>query len=532
MSEYLHLIPKPLLDDFINDNVVPFVGAGFSKNAKLPENMTMPDWKELGEKIASKISDFEYLNPIDSFSVYEKEFSRSKLIEILSQELHINEIETSKTYVAFCDLFYDVICTTNFDFLLEDTLQELRRPSSIITNEEKLSINIKNSTKLIKIHGDFNNPQNMVITENDYDLFLSNNKLLSTYLSNLFITKTIFLVGYSFDDYDIRNIWQIINDRLGKLKRFAYCVMVDASKSEIAKFERRNIKVINLPGRKKDYPKILECFFKEIKEYISGEKALVSNDNKVKKELLLPNKINKICYVAAPHQILSQLKEYVFPSLINISIIPTILDDVLYPTDNWLIKSELLIQKARIALVDISQDNSNVNWEINTLYKYNKDIIFISNIKYSKLLKHSEYANMKLVFYKQLDDKDFLEELKYIFNSIVVNEVILEKKESQKLFENKEYNKAALLVLRELEEKIRTSKIFDVPYSFSFNNLLYQLYDMKVLSIDFEMLKECINLRNQLIHNACLITRANAKRIINFAEIVTDDINKAEKSKQ
>lgn len=531
MSEYLSLIPKPLLDDFINDNVVPFVGAGFSKNAKMPYNISMPDWKELGEKVAFNINDFEYLNPIDSFSVYEKEFSRSKLIEILSQELHINEIEPSETYISFCDLFYDTICTTNFDFLLEDTLQELRRPSSVITNEEKLSINFKNSTKLIKIHGDFNNPQNMVITENDYDLFLSNNKLLSTYLSNLFITKTIFLVGYSFDDYDIRNIWQIINDRLGKLKRFAYCVMVDANKSEIAKFERRNIKVINLPGKKKDYPKILECFFKEIKEFISGKKELVSNDNKVKKELLLPDKINKICYVAAPHQILSQLKEYVFPSLNDISITPTILDDVLYPTDNWLVKSELLIQKSRIALVDISQENSNVDWEINTLYKYNKNIIFISNIKSSKLLKFSESSNTHQIFYKQLDDDDFLEELKHVFNSMLVNELILEKKESQRLFDNKEYDKAALLALSELEDKIRTSKIFDVPYNFSFNNLLYQLYDMNVLSIKFEMLKDCINLRNQLIHNSCTITRANAKRIINFTEIVTNDINKAEKSK-
>lgn len=54
---------------------------------------------------------------------------------------------------------------------------------------------------------------------------------------------------------------------------------------------------------------------------------------------------------------------------------------------------------------------------------------------------------------------------------------------------------------------------------------------MHVLSTGFEMLKDCINLRNQLIHNACTITRANAKRIMNFSEIVINDINKIEKSK-
>lgn len=117
MYKYLNLVPRPLLEDFINDNIVPIVGAGFSKNADIPKNITMPDWKELGEKIASYIDDYEYSNPIDAFSVYEKEFSRSKLIELLSQELHLNTVRPSKTYEAFCEIFYDTICTTNFDFL-------------------------------------------------------------------------------------------------------------------------------------------------------------------------------------------------------------------------------------------------------------------------------------------------------------------------------------------------------------------------------------------------------------------------------
>ena len=59
---------------------------------------------------------------------------------------------------------------------------------------------------------------------------------------------------------------QIINSRLGSLKKLAYCVMVDASRTEISRFERRNIKVINLPGKKEHYPDILKAFFNEIKE--------------------------------------------------------------------------------------------------------------------------------------------------------------------------------------------------------------------------------------------------------------------------
>lgn len=522
MNEYLNLIPKPLLDDFLNNNVIPIVGAGFSKNAQIPVNVIMPDWKELGKKIATYISDYEYSNPIDSFSIYEKEFSRSKLIELLSQELHINEIEPSKTYVAFCNIFFDVICTTNFDFLLDDTLLKLKRPSSIITNEEKLSVNIKDATKLIKIHGDFNSPNNMVITEKDYDLFLTHHHLLSTYLSNLFITKTMFLVGYSFDDDDIRNIWQIINDRLGTLKRIAYCVMVDAKKSEISKFERRNIRVINLPGDKKDYPEILEKFFIEIKAFIyeNNKKFLISNDNRVKEELLLPDDINKICYVAAPHQILSQLKEFVFPALIDISITPVILDDLLYPTDNWLEKSELAIQKSKLALVDISNENANVNWEIETLYKNNKDIVFISNKNSSTLLKN-KYIN--LIDYEKLDDKEFLKKIKNIFNELLKNDKTSEVNETDRLLKNKDYKNAALLALREMEQEIRNSDI-DIPYNLTFNDLLNKLYGLNYLSVEYEMINDCIALRNRLIHTSYSITKANAEFVINFTKKIIEDI--------
>lgn len=525
MYKYLNLVPRPLLEDFINDNIVPIVGAGFSKNADIPKNITMPDWKELGEKIASYIDDYEYSNPIDAFSVYEKEFSRSKLIELLSQELHLNTVRPSKTYEAFCEIFYDTICTTNFDFLMEETLQSLKRPYSIIANEEKLAVNIKDSTKLIKLHGDFNTPDRMVITEKDYDLFLSNNKLLATYLSNLFITKTMFLVGYSFDDNDIRNVWQIINDRLGKLNRFAYCVMVDASKTEIAKFERRNIKVINLPGDKKNYPIILEKFFKEIKEFMSSKNKslLISNNNKIKEELLLPEEINKICYVAAPHQILSQLKEFVFSSLIDISITPIILDDILYPSDNWMTKSELVIQKSRIALVDISQLNPNVNWELKTLRKNNKNIILISRLDATGYWEYM--GKEKIVFYKSLDDKGFLEELIDEFNQLLVTNPDSKINAAEQLYKNENYNSAAISAFKLLENTIHKSKIIPFSYNYSLYNLLLKLYSNKIITVRYGQIKELSNLRNQIVHSDYSISKRKAESIIKLTESIINEIN-------
>ncbi len=51
MSEkYLKYIPKTLQEDFIDNRVIPFVGAGFSKNAIAPEGTSILDWEGLGKK--------------------------------------------------------------------------------------------------------------------------------------------------------------------------------------------------------------------------------------------------------------------------------------------------------------------------------------------------------------------------------------------------------------------------------------------------------------------------------------------------
>lgn len=301
LYKYINVIPKPLLDDFVHNKVIPFVGAGFSKNADIPNGPSMHEWNELGRKVANELPDYKYENnALDTLSYYETLFSRPKLIELLMQELHVGQIQSGLTYAAFCEVFTNIVCTTNFDFLLEDAFRNLHRPISVIATEDRLSIATEGETRLIKLHGDFNHPDRMVITEHDYDVYIDRNPLFATYISNLFITKTMLLVGYSLDDYDFRNLWQVINNRLGKMTRPAYCITVGASSEKIARYQRRNIKVLNLEGEIKDYKAILHDFFIELKEYIVNEKAksALSTDEKINEQLLLPADSNRLCFIS------------------------------------------------------------------------------------------------------------------------------------------------------------------------------------------------------------------------------------------
>lgn len=382
MGKYISSIPKPLLNDFINNKVIPFIGAGFSKNADIPEGLSMPDWNELGKLAADEIPNYKYdNNALDTLSYYEDLYSRTKLVELLMRSLHFGRVYPSYTYKAFCDLFTGTVCTTNFDSLIEDTMILLHRPVSVVVTKDRLTVGNSNESKVIKLHGDFNHPDKMVITEHDYDLYLEQNPIFATFIANLFITNTMLLIGYSLDDNDFRGIWQIINNRLGNMSQPAYCITVDATPEKIARYKRRNIKVINLKGDSNSYTTVLHDFFVELKNYIDCErdKNAKSTDERINEQMIIPAEDNKLCFISCATSRISRLSELINPILYDLGITPVRTDDMLMPSDNWIDVSQTVIRKSRAAIIDISDSSSNVMLELDIIKstKKKKNILII-----------------------------------------------------------------------------------------------------------------------------------------------------------
>ena len=104
-DKLLKYIPKTLQEDFVENRVVPFVGAGFSKNAIAPVGTAILDWDGLGRAVASYIPNYDYTNAIDALSLFETEFSRAKLIEIIAKELKIYSETRESTSGFLCIKF-------------------------------------------------------------------------------------------------------------------------------------------------------------------------------------------------------------------------------------------------------------------------------------------------------------------------------------------------------------------------------------------------------------------------------------------
>jgi hypothetical protein len=87
---YIEKIPKSLLDDITSNRCIPFIGAGFSKNAKSAHNIHIPDWNGLGRKAAEYFSTDEYENPIESLSQLQVGQIKKKVYLLLIQMAILN----------------------------------------------------------------------------------------------------------------------------------------------------------------------------------------------------------------------------------------------------------------------------------------------------------------------------------------------------------------------------------------------------------------------------------------------------------
>jgi len=301
---YLSHFPKPLLDDLVTGRWLPIIGAGMSLNAVVPSNRRLPLWGDLGRTLSTEIPEYPYTNPIDAISAYEHEFGRPKLIERLGELLCVEEARPGDAHREFCSIPFDIVCTTNFDFLLEKQYEATPRYCRPVLDEDQLSSNFPDAgTVLLKLHGDLHHPSRLVVTEEDYDGFISRYPLLSTYLANLLITRTAVLIGYSLDDQDFRQLWFTITERLGKARRLAYALVVDARDADVARFERRGVKVINLPGSNSDYGEVLSQTFAQLREYFMDNVISVSSvtEEEPLRELSLPrDTVTRLCLFVLP----------------------------------------------------------------------------------------------------------------------------------------------------------------------------------------------------------------------------------------
>lgn len=528
---YLKYFPIPFLEDLVRGQVIPFIGAGFSRNADIPKGKEMPDWNKLGELVAKDLpSDYEYSTPVEAISTYEQEYSRTKLIEKFNELLLTGIIKPGKAHAAFSKIPFELVCTTNFDFLIENAYEQSGIYCRPIVDEEHLAINnlSRKDISLLKVHGDLHHPKRLVATEEDYDGFLNRYPMLATFLANLLISKTCFFIGYSLDDPDFRQIWQLIRDRLGKLRRQAFVFSVGASKQSIAKYERRGVKVINIPANsKKSYAQVLEEVFIELKDFWSKElpnfQTVTEENTKIQLSLNTED-YSRLCFFSIPLKYISYYKKYIFPIVLNYNFVPITVDEFIQVNDNILATVSSLIDKASIIVIDISTTSTRTELGMILNSKRADHNVIIINDNFSNI-PIDVRDRMVLVkpenFIEEVDEFVYLFE-KY-FSQFANNVQERINNEARRLFDKHEYAAAVISAVTLFEDVLRNKLDKDIEQRTN----LYSLSKLLNLAVQRQLinhnqlgeLKEWIMIRNRFVHSSDRqITRQLAKRIIDSIE--------------
>ena len=533
MAKYISLFPKPVLDDLVTGRWLPVVGAGMSLNATVPPGKKMPLWAGLGKELADELTDYTSTSVLDSISAYEHEYGRARLVERLFDILLIKDAQPGNAHKEFCTIPFDIVCTTNFDFLLERQYDLTPRYVYPVVDEEQLSINSGNAgTLLLKLHGDLRHPNRLIVSETDYDGFLSRYPLLATYLSNLLITKTAVFIGYSLDDPDFRQIWHIVSDRLGRARRMAYALAVNARSSDITRFERRGVKVINLPGSRESYGESLAKAFGELREYMRDNVISVSKvtEEQPLRELLLPREATtRLCFFSVPLDLLPFYRERVFPVTEESGFVPVTADDVVTPGDNVNAKLDALIDRASVMVVELTSSWTKAEYgmAIARLKGAEADSPNQKRLRLIVVVTESEQVppsaqDLRVIIRpKKLTDdlESFVVELGNYLRTLAVETGAGRLAEPRRLLEAKEYRAAVISAMTLLEASLRQrlnkSPWPQVQRPLSLRSLIDLAIEHQIIQPELRArLDSWMRTRNEVVHSPKMVSKTKAREIV------------------
>jgi len=522
-------IPNPLIDDIASGKCLPFIGAGFSLDAKLPDNLIMPDWPAL-TKILAEASNIDIKNGgPKAASAYEKSFGRVQLIEAIRQALYTDIVEPGNAHRQFAQLPFDTIYTTNFDLLLEDSYSIFRRPFRSLVGELQLPFHGGPLiTNIVKMHGDLRHEEHMIITHDDYEKFLTEYPVISTHLASMLITKTALFIGYSLSDPDFNQIREIVKSRLGRFQRMSYIVQFNQPDSKTERMLEEGLHVINLKiSKSQSFDDKLAEFFRMIQEELdarAGNKLRKSKPEmfeEVSVETLdattrapdssaLLMSSSNLCFILMPfgEPFDNIYREIIKPTITESGLKP-IRADELYSPGSIMEQIRSAIQQSRACIADLTGRNPNVLYELGIAQTLGKPTVMLSqdiqdvpfDLKQYRIISYSKDA---------LSLKRLRNDLQNSISSVLGSDRL---DEAKNLIANGIYRAAVAMLGVLLEHslhrilsisQLQDIKIKEPPVSriLSMGKMLEILRKAEIIPIEEQIkLREAIMIRNHAVHD-------------------------------
>ena len=231
-----------LINHLKRKDLIVFAGAGISIPSGLPTgNELITKLLELLDTTRSGKTDYDL--PIITQVIKTHEGPRYKRLfnDIFNRwDLHPNDL-----HYILAMLSAKCYITTNYDLLLEKALGDLYGADKVAKIINDGDISKSKVIDIIKLHGDVNDPNSIVLTYDEYLKRFEENPLLEHLIYILLSRNPILFVGYSLRDFNILPILHKISSTLNSPPDF-YAILFEPDNIGIKFYESLKIKVIEL----------------------------------------------------------------------------------------------------------------------------------------------------------------------------------------------------------------------------------------------------------------------------------------------
>lgn len=222
-----------------DDSLILFVGAGVSINSGYPS------WNSLIENFRGEPSENSVKKTNQQVAQeYYDNFGRNLYYKKLQEIFGAVKPKYNPILDQIVKIRPKHIITTNYDKLLENSLQNEISQYSIIKDDKDLPYS-RDDHNIIKMHGDLDS-KNIVLTESDYKDYANNFGGVIDKIRSLLVNHTVLFIGYSLQDDTFNNILDHVNDLFSADAKRAYLYLPEKLSSKtIQLYERRNIFCFN-----------------------------------------------------------------------------------------------------------------------------------------------------------------------------------------------------------------------------------------------------------------------------------------------
>jgi hypothetical protein len=246
-------IPEPLLAATREHRMVPFIGAGFSKQVSAGN---YPNWVEFLHTLLSEarrigvvdrntashikhlIKSGQYLMAAESIR---KRLPSDAYASLIETSFDPPQAKPARVHSLLLALNPRLVITTNYDKLIENAYAATHSQSmTVVTQEDpaKVQRRLQDDKErerpfLFKLHGDVEDISTIVLTESDYRRSIHDNTGNQMVLSSIFLTHVVLFIGFSFSDPELLLTVSRMRHALKSHSTPDYALMSDANSNPV-----------------------------------------------------------------------------------------------------------------------------------------------------------------------------------------------------------------------------------------------------------------------------------------------------------